>query len=153
MNFTHRAISRSLAVSLLVGLVIAGGCFSRPAHADETANRKQRPNIVFILADDLGWRDLGCYGGTFRETPRLDTLAKQGMRFTDAYAPAPICSASRASILTGRTPARLHFEFVTKSPEAQPPVRGLRPPPYTLDLPLEEVTLAEILEDVGYTTG
>ena len=72
------------------------------------------PNIVFILADDLGWRDLACYGSPWHQTPNLDRLAREGMRFTDAYAPAPICSASRAAILTGKTPARLGFEFVAK---------------------------------------
>ncbi|MEI7865940.1 MAG: sulfatase-like hydrolase/transferase, partial [Chthoniobacterales bacterium] len=58
-----------------------------------------KPNIVFILADDLGWADLGCYGSAFHETPSLDRLAKEGMRFTDAYASAPVCSPTRASIL------------------------------------------------------
>ena len=57
-----------------------------------------QPNIVFLLADDLGWRDLSCYGSTFYETPNLDRLALQGMRFTDAYAACPVCSPSRASL-------------------------------------------------------
>lgn len=73
------------------------------------APAKEKPNIVFILADDLGWADLGCYGSTFHETPNLDRLAKAGMRFTDAYAAAPVCSPTRASILTGKSPARLHI--------------------------------------------
>src|SRR5512146_2711009 len=68
-----------------------------------------RPNIVFILADDLGWRDLGCYGSTFYETPHLDRLAAAGMRFTDAYAACDVCSPPRASIQTGKYPARLHL--------------------------------------------
>lgn len=118
-----------------------------------TADQKPSPNIVFILADDLGWRDLGCYGSEFGETPNLDRLAESGMRFTDAYAPAPICSASRAAILTGRSPARLHFEFVTKAKGVQPPARMLTPPPYTRDLPLGETTIAEALSASGYQTG
>jgi arylsulfatase A-like enzyme len=65
------------------------------------------PNIVFILIDDLGWRDLGCYGSGFYETPRLDRLAAEGMRFTDAYASCPVCSPTRASLLTGKYPARV----------------------------------------------
>ncbi len=119
-----------------------------PAGADE------RPNILFILADDLGWSDLGCYGSPSFETPHLDKLASQGARFTQAYSAAPICSASRAAILTGKTPAQLGFEFVTK-PEAgfQPVNELLRAPRYTLNLPLEETTIAEALNETGYETA
>lgn len=113
----------------------------------------EKTNIVFILADDLGWKDLACYGGTLAETPHLDQLAREGMKFTNAYSPAPICSASRASILTGKTPARLHFEFVTKPEGTDPPFRDLLPPPYTQNLPLEEVTLGEMLQQANYATG
>src|SRR5947207_482231 len=67
------------------------------------------PNIVFILADDLGWSDVGCYGGDLVETPNIDKLAAEGVRFTDAYAASPVCSPTRASILTGKHPARLHL--------------------------------------------
>jgi len=66
-----------------------------------------QPNILFILIDDLGWRDLSCYGSTFYETPRLDRLAAEGMLFSDAYASCPVCSPTRASIMTGKYPARL----------------------------------------------
>jgi arylsulfatase A len=123
------------------------------AIADENDQNRPPPNFVLILADDMGWHDLGVYGGGLADTPRLDKLAAEGMRFTQAYAPAPICSASRASFLTGRSPARLHFEFVTKPRTTQPPVRAVRPPPYTRDLPLKEVTIAEALAPRGYTTG
>ncbi|MCB1224412.1 MAG: sulfatase [Verrucomicrobiales bacterium] len=114
-----------------------------------------RPNIVFILADDLAWSDLACYGHPFHETPNLDRLAAQGMRFTQAYAPAPICSASRVAILTGKTPARLGFEFVTKDKAGTQPIKDtpLKAPPFTLNLPLEEVTMAEALAPAGYATG
>jgi len=71
----------------------------------ETAN--PRPNIIYILADDLGWAELGCYGNTFNETPNLDRLARQGMRFTDAYAAAPVCSPYRAALMSGQYPARI----------------------------------------------
>ena len=64
-----------------------------------------RPNFVFILLDDMGWTDLGCTGSSFYETPHLDRLATQGMRFTDAYAACPVCSPTRASLLTGKYPA------------------------------------------------
>lgn len=112
------------------------------------------PNIVFILADDLAWSDLGCYGNTVHETPNIDRLAEDGVRFTQAYAPAPICSASRAAILTGKTPARLNFEFVTKAdPGRQQLDVPLQSPPFTLNLPLSEVTLGEALAEAGYATG
>ncbi|MFM1768957.1 MAG: hypothetical protein RJA22_1486 [Verrucomicrobiota bacterium] len=113
-----------------------------------------RPNVVFILADDLGWRDLGCYGHPYHETPHLDRLAREGMRFTQAYAAAPICSASRAALLTGRTPARLGFEFVTKEQAGgQKQGQLLQSPSFTLDLPLAEVTVGEMLGGAGYRTG
>ncbi len=112
------------------------------------------PNIVFILSDDLAWSDLACYGHPYHHTPNLDRLAAQGMRFSQAYAPAPICSASRAAILTGKTPARLHFEFVTKDKAGQQNLKQpLQSPPYTLNLPLQETTLAEVLAPAGYRTG
>ena len=65
----------------------------------------KRPNIIFILIDDMGWKDLVCYGSSFYETPHIDRLAREGMRFTDAYAACPVCSPTRASILTGKYPA------------------------------------------------
>jgi len=77
------------------------------------ASGAERPNVVLILADDLGWKDLGCYGSTFYETPNIDKLADSGVRFTDAYAAAPLCSATRATILTGWSPARQHLHAVT----------------------------------------
>ncbi len=118
------------------------------------AAAETRPNIVFILADDLGWRDLHCYGSLWHDTPHLDRLAREGTRFTNAYAAAPICSASRAALLTGRSPARLGFEFVTKLPSAKRPSgHPLVGPPYPLNLPLSEVTLGELLGAAGYATG
>lgn len=114
----------------------------------------RQPNIVFILADDLSWSDLGCYGNTIHDTPNLDRLASEGIRFTQGYAPAPICSASRAAILTGKFPARLNFEFVTKdNPGRQRLDVPLQSPPFTLNLPLEEITMGEALAAAGYTTG
>ena len=116
----------------------------------------ERPNVLLILADDLAWSDLSCYGSTRCETPNLDRLASHGMRFTDAYAAAPLCSPSRAALLTGKTPARLGFEFVTKWRDDVMPTGGPRtldPPPYTFELPLAERTIAEALGDAGYRTG
>jgi arylsulfatase A-like enzyme len=67
---------------------------------------RSRPNIVFFLADDLGWRDTTPYGSTFHETPNLERLVRRGMRFTQAYAASPLCSPTRSSIMTGLFPAR-----------------------------------------------
>jgi hypothetical protein len=66
-------------------------------------------NVVLVLVDDMGWRDLGCYGSQFYQTPNIDRLAREGARFTDAYATAPVCSPTRASLLTGQHPARLQL--------------------------------------------
>lgn len=121
-----------------------------------SAAEETRPHIVLILADDLGWSDLGCYGHAWHRTPHLDQLAAEGMRFTNAYAPAPICSASRASILTGKTVARVGLEFVTKNEPGYQQIEGetpLQSPPLTLNLPLQEVTLAEMLARGGYKTA
>lgn len=117
-------------------------------------SRAKSPNVVLILADDLGWSDLGCQGHPWLETPRLDALAAEGVRFTQAYAAAPICSASRAALLTGKTPASLHFEFVTKDEAGFQKIPApLLAPPYPTDLPLEEITIAELLRDAGYQTA
>ena len=108
-----------------------------------------RLNIVFILADDLGWRDLGCCGSTFYETPAIDRLASQGMRLTQAYAAANVCSPTRASILTGKYPARLHTtNFFGGNRRGK-----LLPPEYRQCLPSEEITIAEALRRQGYRTA
>jgi arylsulfatase A len=136
----------------LAGLVVACVLILTgplPGGADEP-----RPNVLFILSDDLGGSDLGCYGHPQHRTPHLDRLATDGLRFTQAYAPAPICSASRAAYLTGKTPARLHFEFVTKDkPGTQSLKQPLQAPPYPTNLPLEEITTAEVLAAAGYRTA
>ncbi|MCA9138644.1 MAG: sulfatase [Planctomycetales bacterium] len=121
----------------------------------DVAAAKQH-NILFILADDLAWSDLGCYGHPWHKTPSIDRLAAEGMRMTNGYAPAPICSASRASILTGKTTARLGFEFVTKDKPGYQKIDDttlLKAPPFTLDLPLQERTIAEHLGGLGYQTA
>jgi arylsulfatase A-like enzyme len=99
---------------------------------------------VFILADDLGWSDLQSYGSREYLTPQLDAMAGRGMRFTDAYAAGPICSPTRASIMTGKYPARINLTN-------QPGARGGAPS--MQHLPLSEVTIAEALKQAGYATG
>jgi len=109
------------------------------------------PNFVFILADDLGWADLGCYGNTFIDTPHIDALAAQGMRFTGAYSAAAVCSPTRASIMTGQYPARTGiYDFI---PGHWRPYAKLIPPPNRLALPPETTTLAEALKPGGYVSS
>ena len=109
------------------------------------------PNIVFIVADDLGVHQLGCYGSTYYETPNIDGLAENGIKFTNAYAAATVCSPTRASILTGKYPARLHLtDYIpgkTKLGEK------LKVPEWRKYLSEDEVTIAEVLKRAGYVTG
>jgi len=108
-----------------------------------------KPNVIVILADDLGWVDLSCYGSTFHESPNLDKLAAQGMRFTQAYSSSPYCSPSRAAIMTGRHPARVKItDYIPSNGKSG----KLLPAEMKMELPLEEVTMAEVLRDAGYAT-
>ncbi|MFO0808262.1 MAG: sulfatase [Gemmataceae bacterium] len=110
------------------------------------------PNVVFILADDLGCYDLGCYGRRDHRTPNLDKLALDGARFTTAYAAQSVCSPTRAAIMTGKSPARLHITtFLPGRGDA--PSQKLLHPKIDLQLPLAEVTLAERLKSAGYATA
>jgi arylsulfatase A len=116
------------------------------------AEKEVSPNIVFILADDLGWNDLGCYGRKEHHTPNLDQLAREGSRFTCAYAAQPICSPSRAAILTGKAPARLRLTTYLPG-RADCNSQKLLHPIINQHLPLEEKSVAEYLRDAGYATG
>src|SRR3954462_11494573 len=98
------------------------------------------PNYIIILADDLGYGDLGIQGSTTIATPRIDRMAREGVRFTDAYAAAPFCSPSRAALLTGRLPARAGLPYVMFPAEHH-------------GLPVAEITLAELLKGRGYATA
>ncbi|WP_310391855.1 sulfatase [Hymenobacter sp.] len=129
-----------LAPLLLLASLLAG-----PALA-------QRPNVIVIVADDLGRQDLGCYGNTYFETPNLDRFAQQGKRFTNAYAAAPVCSPSRTSMLTGRYPARVgvtNFIWGRRTDAASP----VLPAAYKNYLPQEEITLAEKFKQNQYATA
>ncbi|MDW7695582.1 sulfatase [Flammeovirgaceae bacterium SG7u.111] len=109
------------------------------------------PNIIFILADDLGWTQLGCYGSEYYQTPNIDKLAAKGMKFTNAYAAAAVCSPTRASIMTGKYPARLKLtDFIPGNAAAD---HTLLEPLWQKFLPLEEITVAEALKPKGYTTA
>jgi arylsulfatase A len=129
-------------------LVLAIFCLFSDVFAADT----QRPNIVFILADDLGINDLHCYGRLDHNTPNLDQLARDGMRFSASYCAQPICSPSRAAILTGKAPARLHLTtYLPGRPDC--PSQKLLHPKINQQLPLAETTLAEALKKEGYATA
>lgn len=112
---------------------------------------QQKPNIVLMVVDDMGWTDLGCYGSLFYETPNIDGLAKSGMKFTDAYSACTVCSPSRASIMTGKAPARLRVtDWITGH---DMPYAKFLTPDWTKFLPIEENTIAEVLKKQGYATA
>lgn len=122
------------------------------AAATPAAAQPRKPNVVLIVADDLGQRDLGCYGSTFHRTPHLDALAKAGVRFTDCSSSCPVCSPTRASILTGMYPQRFGVtDWLPGRPDR--PDQMLRRPVPTMQLPLEAVTLAERLRAADYVTA
>lgn len=128
-------LNRLLCVSLLVCSIGAAGI---------SLGAERPPNVIILFADDLGYGDLGCYGHPTIQTPNLDRMASEGMRFTEFYSAAEVCTPSRAALLTGRYPIRsgmTHDQF-----------RVLRAVS-TGHLPLEELTLAEILKTKGYSTG
>jgi len=109
------------------------------------------PNIVILLADDLGWTGVGCYGSDLHETPNIDRLATEGMKFSDAYSACTVCSPTRASIMTGKYPARLHLtDFIAGQNR---PFEKLTIPKWTKYMRLEEVTIAEALKAAGYATA
>jgi len=147
----REALAQLARISAGAGTVGAMGTAARAARSASSAERNRPPNFVFILADDLGWADTGCYGNKFIETPNIDRLAAQGMRFTDAYAAAPVCSPTRASIMTGRYPVRSGvYDFIRGH---RRPYAKLVPPPNARAMPLEDVTLAEALRQAGYVSG
>jgi len=149
-------VARTLAVLL--------GCLAvSPAPAAAQDDSARPPNVIFILADDLGWSDTSVYGSTFYRTPGIERLARRGMTFSDAYAANPLCSPTRASILTGQYPARLRFTTPAGHlpqvvldpvvPERGPPHRKAVTPQTRTRLPLEYHTLAEAMQAAGFATG
>ena len=111
-----------------------------------------KPNVILIVADDLGWADLACYGSTFHKTPHLDRMALAGMKFSEAYAACPVCSPTRAALLTGKHPARLQItDWIPGRPNR--PDQILNRPAFRNELPLNEVTLAEAFKTAGYATA
>jgi uncharacterized sulfatase len=132
--------------ALLATLTLAAGFFFAPC----TNGAATTPNIILILADDLGWADLGCYGNPYNETPNLDRLASEGIRFTQFYA-GPVCSPTRANLQSGQDQAR--FGITQHIPGHRRPYARLLDPVVPLHLPLETQTFAESLLKTGYRTG
>jgi len=163
-DYTRRDFLK--AVGLATASFAIPGCANGPQQLMGGSSRK-KPNFVLILIDDLGWMDTGCYGSKFYETPNIDRLAAEGMRFTDGYAACAVCSPTRAAVMTGRYPARLgvtdwiraRFQSGKIPANKKNPTeyvggrnRKLLCPPNALWMELEELTIAEALKPAGYTS-
>ncbi|MHC4533017.1 MAG: sulfatase [Planctomycetota bacterium] len=163
-DYTRRHFLKTIGLST-AAFAVQSSKGSLKLFANENTDKK--PNIVFILVDDLGWIDTGCYGSKYYETPNIDKLAAEGMRFTDAYAACAVCSPTRAAVMTGRYPARLgvtdwiraRFQGGIIPENKKNPTeyiggknKKLLCPPNALWMELEEITIAEALKPVGYTS-
>ncbi len=158
-----RTLLASLTLLLLATLIV-----SMKPGPDHSARPPAKPNIVLIFVDDLGWADLSSYGSTYYETPNLDKLAAGGVKFTDAYAAAAICSPSRSALMTGKYPARTgitdwirasfqnaeaQYDGKNKKEYERDLTQKLKVPPIPFELPLSEKTTAEYLKEQGYFTA
>lgn len=133
---------RALLLFVLLATTLAAAAPAKP------------PHVLLLLVDDLGWMDLHCQGNLRLDTPRLDALARQGVRFTSAYSASPVCSPTRGALITGLAPARLHITQHGKDgPSFWPKDRPVQPPAAEHVLPLKTITLAERLKEAGYATG
>jgi arylsulfatase A-like enzyme len=142
-RFALRWASRGALLPVLL-TVAAAFC----AAADKT-----RPNIIFVLADDLGWTDLGCQGSKYYQTPQIDRLAAQGMRFTSGYTCGPNCQPTRACLMSGQYGPRTGVYTVGATSRFNTESRPLVPVPNVEELPLEKITLAQAMKKAGYATG
>ena len=143
--------ARTSTALFIVFLILISGC----GIADNPIAPKKQPNILMIMIDDLGWTDLHIQGNERLETPVIDRLASQGMRFTDNYAAAPVCTPTRAAIMTGQSPARLAItNHVSGNLDRFQPAGAVsRSAEMYNYLDLDYVTLAERLKEAGYATG
>ena len=135
---------------LIVGVFLILFGFTDKQSVDK--KKAKNPNVVFFLIDDLGWSDIGCYGSEFYETPNVDKLAKEGVKFTSAYAACHVCSPTRASILTGKYPARLNLTdwLPGRNDFAYQKLKNVE---VIQQMPYDETTLAEALKQKGYSTA
>ncbi|MFK7735193.1 MAG: sulfatase [Pirellulaceae bacterium] len=146
---------KRLCITVVCAMFASSVCAGPRELQEKTEGERGRPNIVLIMADDLGWKDLHCYGNGNLDTPNIDRLAEQGLLFTDAYSASPVCTPTRAALMTGESPARLN---ITNHAGGHPlnfkkPGTNLITPAWLRHLPLERVTLAEQLKQAGYATG
>src|SRR5687767_6073993 len=141
-NMSHRLTA---FVVLVLGLCAAAGVAE--------AARPDRPNVIFILADDLGYTDVASYGSGYYETPNIDKLAKSGVRFTNGYTCGPNCQPTRAALMTGQYGPRTGVYTVGGIDRFEWETRPLRPVDNVAQLPLEKVTIAQALRDAGYATA
>ena len=152
---------RFLKLASLVGCGVFSGCMTQAAR--RTA-KTRRPNILFILIDDMGWKDIGCAGSTYYDTPHIDQLASEAMRFLNAYSAAPVCTPSRGAIFSGKYPARTQLTTVFNGPAGpddrlhdRSKYRGDRDQYFEARhrhaLPKKEITLSQALADEGYRTA
>ena len=143
---------KNYAILCITGITLTA-CNQKPDKSNQTNEDREfeKPNIVFIIADDLGWQNLGCYGSDYYQTPNIDKLAREGTMFTNAYASCTVCSPTRAAILTGKHPARLKLtNFI---PGHNKTDKLLTIPDWQKYLSLEEVTIGEVFKKEGYTTA
>ena len=133
-----------IATQLLYAAIILAFAGSQLSAAD-------RPNIILIFIDDMGWQDVGCYGNDFIDTPHIDQLAAEGMRFTDFYAAGAVCSPTRCALQSGQNQARIGI--TAHIPGHWRPFERVITPRPTMALPLDTITVAEALKTSGYTTG
>lgn len=136
-------------------VVLAAIAFMMLNSCSDSGKPAEKPNFLFILVDDLGWADLACYGSSFHETPNLDKLAGESLRFTSAYAACPVCSPTRTSIMTGKYPARTGVtDWIPGRQSYSPGLPGdkVLAREFELEMKLEEVTIAEALKGAGYST-
>lgn len=144
--------NKRVLMALILGTLLSA-CSITSKQNKSNARNDQSLNIILIVADDLGWSDLACYGNKFIETPNLDALSKEGVMFTNAYAAAPLCSPTRASIITGNNPARInmteHLHGYT------PPTKNqkIAPPRIITGLPSDLITIPEALKELNYQTA
>lgn len=143
-DFLKTAGIAAAAYALLPGCAAAGRV---------TGKSRKKPNIIFILADDLGWRDLGFMGSRYYETPRIDKLAEEGVGFTSAYSNAPNCAPTRACLMSGQYGPRHGVYTVGTSERGPANMRKLVPTPNTTDLDTKVVTIADALKPAGYTSA
>lgn len=152
MNIKNSVQTKPIA--FIVGLLLTGwGLASCGGSREGAPSSAERPNILFILVDDLGWEDLGSYGSEFYDTPNLDELAEEGVRFTNAYSAHPVCSPTRAAIMTGKDPVRVGItDWIPGMDTKRARNPELIPPEDLHHLPLDEVSMAEAFKEQGYTS-